>query len=169
MSMSKEKTTKSTDAQIGRTRLRKAWIVTVKGYDKSVTYYAATAGKARMQAWYSIDSDTVRIVDIVVRRNAAADVLLPAPGPIALSLSDPESRALLHAFGANDVDPTKAGYRDYFYTSPDDPTLCSLASRGLMKAPAGDKWDDGMGYFILTQEGREAALSLTPLYAMGAA
>ncbi|MFT8777725.1 MAG: hypothetical protein ABF893_13895 [Gluconacetobacter liquefaciens] len=158
-----------TDVQTERTRLRKAWWVTVKGHDKSETYYAATAGKARMQAWYSIDSERVRIVDIVVRRNYAADALLPAPGPIAVSLSRQESNALLHAFGANGVDPTKAGCRDYFYTSPADPTLCSLVSRGLMKAPAGDKWKDGMGYFILSQAGREVALSLTPLYAMGAA
>ena len=60
-------------------RLRKAWRVTVKGYDDPATIYAATAGRARMDVWRSMDNDGIRIVDIAIRRWHSGDVVLPRP------------------------------------------------------------------------------------------
>lgn len=144
------------------TRLRKAWRVRIKGYDDTALYFAPTAGKARVAAWRSIDSD-IRIVDVVARRESESDVTLPARDPIADQLSAEERHCLLHAFGGND-DPIKAGYRDYFYTRRDDPPLVGLTDHGLMKPMAGDQWGENMTYFLLTAAGKRVALSLVPEY-----
>lgn len=144
------------------TRLRKAWNVSVRGYDHTETYFAPTAGKARMMAFYR--AEDVSVVHITVRRQKASDVHLPARDPMADEMSDAEIHCLLHAFGANGNDPTKAGYRDYFYTSRNDPVLCALAQRGLMTPNSQDKWEDGMTYFIMTDRGKQIAMSLVPEY-----
>lgn len=145
-------------------RIRKAWRVTVRGYDASEIVYAPTAGKARVIAWRSVDNGDVRIVDVVARRDEGNDKLLPERSPIADLLSKDEAHCLLHAFGGNG-DPVKAGNRDYFYTRRDDPPLVSLAERGLMKPTPGEQWGENMTYFILTDEGKHVALSMVPEYA----
>lgn len=144
-------------------RIRKAWRVFIKGYDASAVLYAPSAGKARVQVWRGIDDGGIRIVDVVAYRAAHLDIKLPERSPIADQLSTEEAHCLLHAFGGND-DPVKAGYRDYFYTRRDDPPLVALAERGLMKPMDGDKWSENMTYFILTQEGKNVALSMVPEY-----
>lgn len=146
-------------------RLRKAWRVSIKGYDDSCIIFAATAGKARTKAWYSVDNSEVRIIDVVARRAPERDVRLPSRDPIADSLSDQATHCLLHAFGANSGDPIKAGYRDYFYTTRDDPPLVELTQRGLMAPMPGEKWGEGMTYFVLTDAGKRVALSLVSEYA----
>ena len=146
-------------------RLRKAWRVRVKEYDDASIIYAPTAGKARMSIWHSLDNGDIRIVDIVAHRAPECDVTLPARDPVADHLSADETHCLLHAFGANCGDPTKAGYRDYFYTRRDDPPLVALAERGLITPMLGDKWGNGMTYFVLTEDGKRVALSLVPEYA----
>ena len=146
-------------------RLRKAWRLRVKGYDDPAYAFAPTAGKARMDLWRSMDCEGIRIVDIAVSRAPERDVVLPVRDPIADLLSAREADCLLHAFGADQSDPTKAGYRDYFYTRRDDPPLVALASRGLMEPMAGDKWGEGMTYFVLTSSGKRVALSMIPEYA----
>lgn len=110
--------------EAGETRRRKAWRVSVKGYDHSSIIHAPTAGKARMEVWYSVNDCGVRIVDIMVRRAAESDVLLPPRSPIVDLMTKEEVGCLIHAFGGDS--PSHAGYRDYFYTSRDDPPLLSL-------------------------------------------
>jgi hypothetical protein len=144
-------------------RIRKAWRVTIKGYDNSEIEYAPTAGKARVRAWHSVDNSDIRIVDVVARRAPESDVILPPRSPVAGLLSAEEAHCLLHAFGGND-DPIKAGRRDYFYTRRDDPPLVALAERGLMAPTDGDKWGENMTYFILTEAGKHVALSMVPEY-----
>lgn len=144
-------------------RLRKAWEVRVKGYDEPGIYYAATAGKARMQAWYSIDT-IGRVVDITVRRARWRDVELPDRDPTADQLSDKAMHCLLHAFGADQGDPTKAGYRDYFYTVADDPPLVELSQLGLMSPNYRHSSSEGEIYFHMTAAGKRVALSLVPEY-----
>jgi hypothetical protein len=146
------------------TRLRKAWRIRIKGYDDAAHVFAPTAGRARMDLWRSMDSD-IRIVDISVWREPHRDVRLPARDPIADTLSVDEQHCLLHAFGADQGDPTKAGYRDYFYTTRDDPPLVALTERGLMAPMAGETWGEGMTYFVLTKAGKHVALSMVPEYA----
>lgn len=144
-------------------RLRKAWEVRVRGYDDPVTYFAPTAGKARMQAWRDLDAPGHRIVDVTARRAPHLDVALPSRDPLVDRLTDEQRHCLLHAFGGND-DPIKAGRRDYFYTRRDDPPLVALAQRGLMKPIPGDQWGKGMTYFVLTDVGKRVALSMVPEY-----
>jgi len=141
-------------------RTRKAWRVTVKGYDASEIFYAPTAGQARGMAYRQVDG--VRIVDVVARRAEYADKILPDRSPLADLLSKEEAHCLLHAFGGSNLD--KAGYRDYFYTRRDDPPLVALAERGLMSPMPGDKFGENMTYFILTPQGKNVALSMTPEY-----
>lgn len=143
-------------------RIRKAWEVRVLGYDDPCIFFAPTAGKARMDAWRSIDAD-IRVVDVFVRRAAEHDVPLPPRDPLADRLTDEERHCLLHAFGGNG-DPIKAGKRDYFYTRRDDPPLVGLVQHGLMKPMDGDKWGEGMTYFVLTDAGKHVALSMVPEY-----
>ena len=148
-------------------RLRKAWSVTVKGgCGMAEIVYAPSAGRARMDTFRTLSDvwSEVRVVDIVVRRAAERDVRLPDRDPIADQLSDAERNCLLHAFGADQGDPTKAGYRDYFYTRRDDPPLVALTDRSLMAPMSGDKWGKDMTYFVLTSEGKRVAESLLPEY-----
>jgi hypothetical protein len=144
-------------------RIRKAWRVSIKGYDTSEILYAPTAGKARSRAYHSIDNGDVRIIDVVARRADYADVELPDRSPIADLLSKEEAHCLLHAFGGND-DPVNAGKRDYYYTRRNDPQLLALAERGLMKPMDGDQYGENMTYFILTPEGKNVALSMVREY-----
>lgn len=145
-------------------RLRKAWRVTVKGYDDPAIIYAATGGRARMDAWRSIDGG-IRIGDITVRRWRLGDVTLPVRDPLADTMTEAQRHCLLHAFGGNRSDPTKAGNRDYFYTRRDDPPLVGLADLGLMEPMDGDRWGENMTYFVLTDRGKHVALSMIPEYA----
>ena len=90
--------------------------------------------------------------------------MLPYPAPVTDLLDDDARHCLLHSFGADQGDPIKAGYRDYFYTRRDDPPLVRLTELGLMKPMTGDKWGENMTYFVLTAAGKHAALSLVPEY-----
>ena len=146
-------------------RLRKAWRVTVRGYNETDIVYAPTRSKVCTDVWYHLSDVTeTRFTDISARREPMRDVVLPARDPIADEMTEDERNCLLHSFGADQGDPVKAGYRDYFYTTRDDPPLVALAERGLMKPMAGDKWGEGMTYFVMTAEGKRVALSLVPEY-----
>jgi hypothetical protein len=145
-------------------RLRKAWRVTIRGYDNADVFYAPSAGKARVQAWRSVDDASIRIVDVVASRLQERDVFLPVRSPVADQLSESERHCLLHAFGGNG-DPMRAGYRDHFYTQRDDPRLVALTERGLMEPIFGDKFEKNMTYFVLTERGKRVALSMVPEYA----
>lgn len=146
-------------------RIRKAWRVTVKGYDNSEITYAPSASKAKISTWRSLSDVTkIKFIDVKARRDTKSDVLLPPRDPLVDQMSAEEQHCLLHAFGGNG-DPIKAGYRDYFYTRRDDPHLVALTERGLMTPTTGDKFGDNMTYFILTGEGKRVALSMVPEYA----
>jgi hypothetical protein len=79
---------------------------------------------------------------------------------MADQLSGEQQNCLLHAFGGNCGDPTKAGYRDYFYTRRDDPHLLALTEKGLMEPSTG--WELEMSYFFLTEASKRVALSMVP-------
>jgi hypothetical protein len=145
-------------------RIRKAWAVWAPWCDRSEIHYGPTAGKARAKAWRSLsDTRDLRITDLRVRRAAHRDQKLPARHPIADQLAQEETHCLLHAFGGNDC-PYRAGNRDYFYTTRDDPPLVSLTKHGLMKPMDGDQWGANMTYFVLTKLGKHVALSLVRTY-----
>lgn len=147
-------------------RVRKAWRVSVKDYDDSQVVFAPTQGRARMDVWRRLSEvGNARIVDITVRREPWADIKLPGRDPIADAITEDERQCLLHAYGADQGDPTKAGYRDYYYTTRTDPPLVALTERGLMKPMVGDVYGEGMTYFVLTPKGKQVALSMVPEYA----
>lgn len=145
-------------------RLRKAWRVSVKGYDGENAYFAHTAGHARMDCWRAMDCERGRIIDIRVRRWPEKDQKLPEKDPIADTLSTEESGILVHAFGLNEYEPWKSGYRDYFFTSSKNEILLGLVKKGLMHPGKAPCWEDMNVYFRLTALGKHVALSLVPLY-----
>jgi hypothetical protein len=149
------------------TRIRKAWFVKARDYDDGDTVFAPSGGKARYQLLLrlrDIDAEAT-FADIVAQRARWADVHLPAPAPIVSELTDQERRALLHSFGFNSHHPEKAGYRNHYCTTPDDPVLVSLSKRGLMKPMGQGTAGRGLVYFLLTDVGRDVALSMVPEYA----
>lgn len=145
-------------------RMRKAWAVWVPWSDRSDIFYGPTASKVRAEAWRSLsDVSDLRIIDLKVQRAAYRDQKLPARHPIADQLTKDELHCLLHAFGGNDC-PYRAGNRDYFYTTRDDPPLVGLTRHGLMKPMDGDQWGENMTYFVLTKLGKLVARSLVRTY-----
>ena len=147
-------------------RIRKAWRVTVKGYEHSGLVYAPTAGKARSEMYGYDAIQGVRIVDITARRASERDITLPARDPIADLLTAKETHCLSHANGTSYGDVNKAGYRDYFYTRYDDPPLVGLVGHGLMENMWGCEHGPPMAntYFVLTALGKQVAASLVPEY-----
>lgn len=147
----------------GGFRLRKAWEVTFGGYP-SQTYFAPTAGKARVQALSDLNDcgGTYRLIDIRAVRAPHFDVQLPERHPLADDLSAEETHCLLHSYGGND-DPIKAGYRSHFFTSFDDKRLCGLTDKGLM-TPRKNSLSVTEGYFYMTDLGKLVARSLVPEY-----
>jgi hypothetical protein len=145
-------------------RIRKAWAVWVPWCDRSEIYYGPNAGKVRAEAWLSLsDSRDLRIIDVRVRRAGHRDQKLPPRHPIADHLTKGQLYCLLHAFGGNDC-PYRAGNRDYFYATRDDPELVALTKHGLMKPMDGDRYGENMTYFVLTKLGKHVALSLVRTY-----
>lgn len=144
-------------------RIRKAWTVRVAWWDEddSCTLYGPSASKVRSKVQRDVDG--VTFADITVRRCKERDITLPVPDEIALGLTPKERHALLHAHGSTCGDVMKAGFRDYFYTSANDPVLCSLVEKGLMRR-TGKGWGDESVYFVTTDAGKHCANSLTPEY-----
>ena len=136
-------------------RVRKAWHVTVKGFDEGDTLYASTAGKARYQMYDRLLDcwDEVEFKQISVRRLKAADVLLPNPLPVSEELSGEEISILKH------MDRPSGHYA----TSSSDADLIRLKERGLVEGPRQFSHCDAVFYYIHWM-GRKLAASLTPLY-----
>lgn len=145
-------------------RIRKAWRVWVEGYDDHEIFYAPCRSKAVIEAIRSTDQP-IKWIEVRAIRAPKYDMRLPARHALADVMTQNQTHCLLHAFGANERNPYKAGYRDYFYTNRDHPELCTLQSLGLMKPMEGDKWGEGMAYFVMTPFGKQVALSLVPEYA----
>jgi hypothetical protein len=146
-------------------RIRKAWIVSVRGYDGVSIEYAATAGKARYEAYLSVSdcNDAVTFADIRVLRNRSADITLP-PIPIeATNISKIALEKLLHACGVTREQPEKCGYRSHFYCSSNNPQMLELVRAGLMESTKKG-WGEGDCYFHATPAGQTAAFAMCPLY-----
>lgn len=148
------------------TRTRKAWTVTVRSRDDATDIvYAQTAGKARYSVYLALSdcggNDT--FFDIVVRRNCAADVVLPAPPSVAGTVRREALQKLLHACGCTRERPEKCGFREHFYCQDQDRFLNELVEAGLMRK-SGRISAYGDRYFLATELGHETALALCPLY-----
>lgn len=146
-------------------RIRKAWRVQIKGFHAVDIVFAPTAEKARYQTILGADGDP-ESSDIIVHRAPECDVKLPQRHELADRLSAKQTASLLHAFGVDLYCPEKAGHRNYFCTNRNDQDLCALQNLGLMNPLKQDQWGDGITYFIMTELGKQVALSLVPEYAL---
>jgi len=145
-------------------RRRKAWSVYVRGLVGSDVYFGPSAGVVRYSAWLNMDGVVQSIIDIRVLRNPTRDVFLPIRHELADKLTEEETSCLLHAWGADQGDPFKAGYRTYFYTDTDDERCVSLVNHGLMTRDRLLPASKDMTYFTMTKLGIEVAQSLVLLY-----
>lgn len=141
----------------GRTdtgRVRKAWRVKIRGEGNLIgtLVYAPTAGKARYQKFLSADCDSVTFASISVTRAASDDTVLPVVDEAVAVLDSEKKSALTHTLE-----------NGRFYTSTDDRVMSCLAQAGLVRN-TGRGWNEGEAYFVLTDTGRTAAMSLMPLY-----
>ncbi|MFT8369283.1 MAG: hypothetical protein ABF646_11090 [Acetobacter papayae] len=129
-------------------RTRKAWRVTVRGYDFESTVYAPSAGKARYEVFLEVSdvNGGLSFPDIRVLRDRHLDRVMPELPPEAAGVSKMALRKLLHACGATREQPEKCGSRDYFYCSAGDAGMAELVSAGLMQTK-GKGWAKGECYF----------------------
>ena len=143
-------------------RIRKAWEVRVGAFPPH-TFYASTRSKARYHAFIQAQDawPGLRLIDVRVWRARGADVKLPSPDAAIDALTQREREDLLHAYGADQGDPFKAGYRSYFYTADDCPVWSGMVERGFAFRY---RQDPGGTSFALTDSGKRAALSLVPEY-----
>lgn len=147
------------------TRTRKAWRVSIRGYDGESIGYAASAGKARYEAYLSASdcNDAVTFADIRVLRKRNSDIILPPIPTEATSVSKIALEKLLHACGVTRERPEKCGYRSHFYCSSNNPQMLELVEAGLMECTQKG-WEEGDCYFHATTLGQTAALAMCPLY-----
>ncbi|MGV4855808.1 hypothetical protein [Acetobacter senegalensis] len=146
-------------------RIRKAWRTAVRGYDGEDIVYAATAGKARYKKYLDVSdcNESLTFADIKVRRDKAADIVLPDAPIISAKVSQRALEKLLHACGASRERPEKCGCRDHFYCDAKNEDMAELVNAGLMIGP-GKGWEEGYAYFRATSIGQKTALALCPLY-----
>lgn len=107
--------------------------------------YAETAGAARASLSLDMEVPLSELFDVPIRR--AHDWDLKAGKP--MTVTDKESSVLLHSLGYPDG---MLGYRNRYYTTVSNPTLCALVDRGYMEQ--GGTWDrPDYVTFRVTQEG----------------
>ncbi|KXV47395.1 hypothetical protein AD945_10095 [Gluconobacter albidus] len=141
----------------GRTdtgRVRKAWRVKIVGEDNLIgtLVYAPTAGKARYQKFLSADCDSITFASIRVTRASSDDEVFPVIDEAVAALDSEQKSTLTHTLE-----------NGRFYTSTNDRTMFCLTQAGLVRN-TGRGWSEGEAYFVLTDTGRTAAMSLMPLY-----
>lgn len=141
----------------GRTdtaRVRKAWDVQLMGldFDPGEIIYAPTASKARYQILRRANCESITFASLRVRRSPDNDIILPAVDTVTAALDDEAKSVLNHTL-----------INQRFYTATDDTAICSLVKAGLMEA-TGRGWNTGESYFVLTDTGHTAAVSLRPIY-----
>ncbi|MFT9381114.1 hypothetical protein [Gluconobacter sp. P5B12] len=136
------------------TRVRKAWHAQIMdpAYGLGEIIYAPTASKARYQKFLGADCDSITFASIRVRRMPDEDIILPAVDTVTAALDEEAKSVLNHTL-----------INQRFYTATDDKAICSLVKAGLMKA-TGRGWNTGESYFVLTDAGHTAAVSLQPIY-----
>lgn len=138
--------------------------------DESDIVYAATAGKARYQAFLNIQDcfPDITIMQISVKRAAYADKILPDEHWIVADLTPEQRHMVTHAFGQ---DRHGNGYRDHYCTTPSDLNALKLSwELGIFSGPFGEKahgetpgWVGA--FFYLTEFGKHVAASMLPVYA----
>ncbi|MFT8354076.1 MAG: hypothetical protein ABF617_05680 [Gluconobacter japonicus] len=135
-------------------RIRKAWRATFAddfhGIGELIS--APTASKARYQKFLSADCDAVTFASIRVTRSPDDDIILPAVDAITAALDEEAKSVLNHTL-----------INKRFYTATDDKAICSLVQAGLLEN-TGRGWNTGESYFVLTDAGHTAAVSLRPIY-----
>ncbi|GFE97723.1 hypothetical protein [Gluconobacter sp. Gdi] len=136
------------------TRVRKAWHAQIMdpAYGLGEIIYAPTASKARYQKFLGADCDSITFASIRVKRMPDEDIILPAVDAVTAALDEEAKSVLNHTL-----------INKRFYTATDDKAICSLVKAGLMKA-TGRGWNTGESYFVLTDAGHTAAVSLRPIY-----
>jgi hypothetical protein len=152
-------------------RLRKAYAVTVDGYDEPGIFFAPTASKAKYATYIRLsDTDsTVSFQHMRATRSPANDVTLPDEHRLVAELDAEDRHIIAHAYGS-DVRMGKEGYRDHYCTEPSDMRLLRLAWEfGLFSGPHGahgyaqtDPWSGA--FFYLTDLGKAVARSMLPTY-----
>jgi hypothetical protein len=152
-------------------RLRKAYSVTVDGYDEPGIYFAPTAGKAKYAAYLCISDcdDRVSFQHMSAARSPANDMSLPDEHRLVAELDAEDRHIIAHAYGS-DVRMGQEGYRDHYCTDPSDMRLLRLAWEfGLFSGPHGERayGDTGVwsgAFFYLTELGKTVARSMLPTY-----
>lgn len=150
------------------TRTRKAWTVKIPSRDDATGIeYAPTAGKARYAVYLRISdcNENASFSDIIVRRNKSSDITLPAAPEFVSDISRKALHKLLHACGCTRERPEKTGYRSHFYGEALSESLNELVRAGLMTKRGQPDVDNGLVYFVATEQGQHVAQSLAPLYA----
>lgn len=153
-------------------RVRKAWLVSIRGYEGEDVVYAPSASKAKGQKLYDLIEAGYEAREAFaamrVRRCADRDVLLPERHDLADELTGRQRWIVIHSFAANSI---RAGYRNHYFADPVDlPDVMALAEvYGLMTGPLNESGygDTGMWcarFFRLTELGQHIALGLAPLY-----
>ncbi|KXV23869.1 hypothetical protein AD942_11085 [Gluconobacter japonicus] len=141
----------------GRTdtaRLRKAWRAQIMDpdYDLGEIIYAPTASKARYQTLRRANCESITLTGIRVKRTPDNDIILPAVDAVTAALDEEAKSVLNHTL-----------INKRFYTAKDDKAICSLVQAGLLE-DTGRGWNAGESYFVLTDAGHTAAVSLRPIY-----
>lgn len=155
-------------------RVRLAWAIRTTSHgisDAPDIRFAPTRGKARASiisdmrdAWNCDWIDAAKEITSI-RRAHERDIILPRRHHLARILKPEVLDIVVHAYGGRGV---KAGYRDYFFTSNDDPDLRALVDAGLFRIgqtyPRERNPDQAMTYFHLTDLGRLVAAGEQPAY-----
>lgn len=141
------------------TRVRKAYQVTIRGFDGPKIVYAPTHSKACASAFRDLrDVWDISFRDFLkqskVRRAPWSDVTLPDRHPLAPQLDAEILHCVVHAYGGTGL---KAGYRDHFYTSESEWRMKAAYYHSLFERYRVDKRYAGgpdMVMYSLTTLGR---------------
>jgi hypothetical protein len=148
-------------------RIRKAWRITIRGYDDPAIVHAETRAKAVYDLYAQMETDWpfgdfLRRVSAV--REAQRDLRLPPRHPLAATLSAKILYCISHAYGGTGA---KAGYRDHYYTHDNDPMPKAAYYHGLFemhRVPRSFAGDRESVLYILTDLGRNVAAGEVETY-----
>lgn len=131
--------------------------------DGRVKYKYGAKARAVYAFYLSCDFEDFSYIDylkaIDVRRDPANDLIYSEISEEVSALSQAELSILIHANGNANSYPLK---RQRFYTSITSDPMLRLVELKYMSGPKGG-WDEGMGYFNITDEGARIASSLLPI------
>lgn len=124
-----------------RPRIRKAWLATVEGTLGSSPIYAPHRSRAMSELYYQLGDVfgwTFKEVLAKARVHRAPwlDQTLKARHPLTDHLTPEILHCVVHAYGGTGL---KAGYRDHFYTSDQDPVMKAAYYHGLFTMYRVDK------------------------------